>query len=222
MFRSIDLAWSLSSGKKPYFLHPSVLWDPIITAPYFPLPCDLYQPPMDWDYRLANVFQDFQHLSLRINRNALKRARHDPACFQAVLTSLQSRLAHLADIVETPIEELVRLTMLALMTTTFKTPGRKLPYKWIIGRLGEVYEEAAGWLQHDLPLHIWVLVTVPFTITGAQPAWIRDAWRQTRVGLDWQVVKSYLMRVIWIELIHDKPGEAMFQELESLGYSNCT
>jgi len=198
-------------------LHPSVSWQPIIAAPYSPLPQGLYQPPSDWDYRIANVFQDFQYLSLRINRNALKRARHDPACFQAVLTSLQSRLAHLADIVKTPTEELVRLTMMALLTTTFKTPGRKLPYDWIIKRLGDVYTEAgSGPLQYDHILRLWVLITVAFTITGMQPAWLQDAWRETGLGLSWQVVKSHLMRVMWIELIHDKPGEEVFHQLEDM------
>jgi hypothetical protein len=216
---SIDLAYALSSGKKPFFVPPSVAWEPRIPAPYLPLPPDLYQPSPDWDYRLANVFQDFQFLSLRINRNALKRARHDPACFQEVLTSLQSRLVHLRDVVQTPIEELVRLTMMAFLTTTFKTPGRKIPYDWVITRLGDVYKQVAGGpFQYDMTLRLWVLVTITFTIIGAQPAWVREAWRETEFGLDWMEVKSHLLRVMWIELIHDKPGEIMFHKLEELRF----
>jgi hypothetical protein len=143
------------------------------------------------------------------------RARHDPACFQAVLTSLQSRLVHLREVVQTPIEELVRLTMLAIMTTTFKTPGRKIPYGWVVRHLGDVYKQvASGPFKYDMTLRLWVLVTVTFTITGVQPAWVQEAWRETELGLDWMEVKSHLLRVMWIELIHDKPGEIVFNKLE--------
>ncbi|KAH7112093.1 hypothetical protein B0J11DRAFT_598032 [Dendryphion nanum] len=197
----IDLAWSLSSGKPPFFLHPTVAWGPIIHAPYLPLPENLYRPPNEWDYRLANVFQDFQFLSLQINRNALKRARHNAACFQAVLTSLQSRLMHLGRLVDNPVEELV--------------PGRKIPYAWVIRQLGDAYSQASnGPLKEDKSLMWWVLISVAFTITGSQEYWVKEAWKRTEAGLEWTTVKSHLIRIMWIELIHDDPGKLIFERLE--------
>jgi hypothetical protein len=185
-----------------------------------PLPQDLYQQSPDWDWRLANVFQDFQYLSLRINRNALLRARHDPTCFQNILTSLQSRLVHLGDLLETPLEQIVRLTMLAMMTTTFKTPGRALPYGWVIGQLQDVYKKAiSGPFRFDTSLRLWVLITLTFTITGTQRRWIKEAWRETELGLTWEVVKTHLLRVMWIEIIHDKPGKSVFEELEAMRFT---
>jgi hypothetical protein len=190
----------------------------MIPPPYLPLPQDLYQTSYDWDWRLANVFQDFQYLSLRINRNALKRARHDPACFQNVLTSLQSRLVHLGNILQSPIEQLVRLTMLAMLTTTFKTPGRALPYGWVIEQLRSLYTKVvtSNSFEHDTSLRLWVLITLTFTITGTQRDWIKAAWRETEAGLTWEIVKTHLLRVMWIEIIHDKPGQSVFRELEEL------
>ncbi|KAF2183292.1 hypothetical protein K469DRAFT_635233 [Zopfia rhizophila CBS 207.26] len=213
----IDLAWSLSSGKKPFFLHPTVSWDSIISAPYSPLPPGLYRPSPDWDLRLVNVFRDFQYLLLRINRNALKHARYNAACFQGVLTSLQSRLMHLGDLLDNPVEKLVRLTMLTFLTTTFKVPGRKIPYGWVVEQLGDAYTKVAGGpFKQDRSLRLWVLVTAAFTVTGAQEDWVREAWGKTDSGLDWAVVKNHLMRVMWIEIIHDRPGEMAFQQLEEL------
>jgi hypothetical protein len=196
-----------------------VHWHPTIPPPYLPLPQDLYQASYDWDWRLANVFQDFQYLSLRINRNALKRARHDPTCFQNILTSLQSRLVHLGALLVSPVEQLIRLTMLAMLTTTFKTPGRALPYGWVIEQLRDLYNKVAGSsFGHDTSLRLWVLITLTFTITGTQRKWIRDAWRETEAGLTWGTVKTHLLRVMWIELIHDKPGQSVFRELEELRF----
>ncbi|EUC39558.1 hypothetical protein COCMIDRAFT_111235 [Bipolaris oryzae ATCC 44560] len=68
----IDLAWSLASGRKPYFMQPLKSWDCRIRCPYPTLPPDLYQPWAAWDYRIVNVFKDFQNLTLMINRNRLK------------------------------------------------------------------------------------------------------------------------------------------------------
>jgi hypothetical protein len=211
---------TLSSGYKTWFLQPTTSWDTEIPPPYLPLPVGLYQPSLLWDYRLANLFQDFQYLSLRINRNALKRVTHDPACFHAVLTSLQSRLVNVGDLVQTPIEELVRLTMMAFLTTTFKTPGRQLPYTWVIKRLGEVYETVASDpCGLDTTLRLWVLMTIAFTVHGTQQEWVQKAWRETELGLTWENVRSQLLQVMWIEIIHDKPGEAAFYELEVLRFA---
>lgn len=212
----IDLAYSLSSGKQPFFLHPSVKWDCTIPPPYLPLPADLYFPPMEWDWRLANVFRDFQHLALRINRNSLKRARHDPACFQAVLTSLQSRLIHLRSHLSSPVEELVRLTMLAFLTTTFKAPGRKIPYGWVSEQLEMVYKESLVWIQSDLTLRLWVLVTAGFTVSAPDAIWLKEAWGEVSAETigSWENVRAHLLRVMFIELIHEKPGMWAFQELQ--------
>ena len=107
--------------------------------------------------------------------------------------------------------------MLSLLTTMVKVPGRKLPYLWINEQLGDAYAKTAGGLcKVDTSLRLWVLVTVALTITGAKEDWVVDAWGKTELGLDWAKVKNHLMQVMWIEIIHDKPGEIVFQELENL------
>jgi hypothetical protein len=213
--RSIDLAWSLSSGRKPFFVKPIVSWDSIISAPYSPLPPGLFQPSPDWDFRLVNVFRDFQYLSLKINRNRLKHVRYNPAFFQGDLTSVQSRLMHLGDLLKNPVEQLVRLTILAFMTTTFKLPGREIPYNWVVEQLSNNYKKVVGGsVRRDISLLLWVLVTAAFTLTGAQEKWVRDAWAKVDPRLDWAAVKNHLMRVMWIEIIHDGPGKMAYQQLE--------
>lgn len=124
---------------------------------------------------------------------------------------------HLNDLLEDPIQELVRLTTLAFLTTTFKVPGRRIPYGWVVKQLGDTYAKVAGSpFEEDKSLHLWVLMTAAFTVTGAQEDWVREAWRKVDSGLGWAAVKNHLMRVMWIEMIHDKPGEMVFHELEGL------
>lgn len=214
----IDLAWSLSSGRRPYFIQPISSWDRRVREPYTPLPPDLYQPSPEWDFRLANVFKDFQNIALKINRNKLKFVIYNPAIFQDDLASLQSRLMSLVDLVTTPVEQLVRLTMLAMLTTTFRIPGRRVPYTWVVEQLRENYIAAGNGIRHDKSLLIWVLMTVWITVAGPNETWIQDAWTNTDTTLSWSDVKADLLRIMWIEVVHDKPGEMVYQQLQTSMY----
>lgn len=174
----------------------------------------IYQLPPDWDFRLANVFQDFRYLSVIINRNVVDNTRYNAVSFQSFLTSLQSRLMHLSGLLNDSLEESVRLTLLAFLTTTFKVPGRKIPYGWVVEQLGEAYSKVQGGLyEQNRSLCLWILITAAFTVAGAQQDWIRKAWEIADSRLDWPSVKQHLVRVIWIDIIHDRPGERTFEQL---------
>lgn len=122
---------------------------------------------------------------------------------------------NLGDLLTSPVERLVRLTMLAFMTTMFKIPGRKIPYNWVAKQLVEIYNQVVeSSFELDTTLMLWVLVTVAFTVAGVQDRWIKDAWATTSPGSDWAGVKDHLMRVMWIEIIHDRPGKLVYQQLE--------
>jgi hypothetical protein len=113
------------------------------------------------------------------------------------------------------MEEMVRLTMLALLTTTFRLPGRKIEYVWIVERLGSMYRKVIdGPLHWDATLRRWVLITAAMTVAGPQQMWIREAWKNPDIHLGWAALKSDLVRIIWFEVLHDEPGEIAFQQLE--------
>lgn len=210
----IDLAWYLSTGQRPYFIQPIESWSRKIVLPKFPLSSNCYRPSASWDYRLTNVFNDFQYLASRINRNKLKFVVNDPAIFQNDLTSLQTRLILLAELVTEPIEEMVRLTMLAVLTTTFRYPGRKIPYDWVVRQLELKYIAAGSEVLQEKSLMIWVLLISSFTVSDVHSTWIRDAWSVAASGLKWADVKAHVLRVVWIEIVHNKPGQTAYEQLE--------
>jgi len=196
-------------------LEPIVSWHAINPAPGVIFPSDLYQPPAHWGHRLSNVFLDAQFLTLKINDNVAKRSRDDIVSFQSVLSSIQARLVHLGDVLTSPVEEMVRLTLMSFLTTTVKVPGRKLPYDWVREKLRFTYKEAAeGLLLYNASLRVWILLTIAFTVARDGDDWIKDAWIKVGLGLDWDTVKKHMMRVMWIEIIHDRPAEAAFQQLQ--------
>jgi hypothetical protein len=113
-----------------------------------------------------------------------------------------------------PLEKLVRLTILSMLTTTFRIPGRKIPYDWVNEQLRENYEAAGSALRQDISLLLWVIVTAAFTVASPHEKWIKEAWASHGAGLDWATVKNHLMQVMWIEIVHDRPGETVCQQLE--------
>ncbi|USP79200.1 uncharacterized protein yc1106_06474 [Curvularia clavata] len=214
-----DLAWYLSTGRKPYFMQPIKSWDCRV-APNLQPPADLYQPSTAWDSRIVNVFKDFQKLSLLIGRNRLKFVINDPAICHGDLNSLQTRLLCLADIVTKPIEELVRLTMLAMLTSTFKLPGRDIPYDWVAERLRSTYITVRSEIRHDKSLLLWVVLTASITVARAHEPWIRDGWKAAAAGLTWKKVEAQLLKVMWIEIVHSKPGKKVHNQFSNVNSSS--
>lgn len=118
---------------------------------------------------------------------------------------------------ENPIEELIRLTMLCLLTSTWKTPGRKLPFRRVNEQLRDTYREIADELTKlDQSLRMWVIVTAAFTVTPAKEDWVREAWFKIDSSMPWADIKAHLMRVMWIETVHDIPGEAAVRKLKEM------
>lgn len=76
--------------------------------------------------------------------------------------------------------------------------------------------------QEDLSLKLWVLITAGYTVAGVDHVWLKEAWEEVSSGMvwDWGSVKAHLLRVMFIELIHDRPGEAAFDELEKRSFWN--
>lgn len=216
---SIDLVWTLASGKSPFFTRPPTSWDPI-----FPLPrpaalpeTKLTSPPLHWDVRLSHAFTDLQDLCQQINCTVRERGRYSATRFGSVLASLQSRLMFLRGELEEPMQELVRLAMLALITTTFVVPGRKMPYNWVGKELPEIFGRvdfrAGEGLRRQL---VWVLVVVAATVVGVAEGWVREAWGEVAAGLSWEEVRRVLMGVMWIEVAHDGVGEFVFAQLKAV------
>ncbi len=169
---SLDLAWTMCSGGSPFFFYPPECWSSALN-PQQSI-SGLYQPPFTWDIRLTTLFLDFQHLSATINIKARKNLSFNAVDFLYMIGSLQSRLLHLANAFTDPVQELIRLTLIAFLTTTFKMPGRDLPYTWIGKQLEGAYSRAA-YAMRDNELRLWVLMVAAISVAGSETAWVRDA-----------------------------------------------
>jgi hypothetical protein len=146
-----------------------ISWTP--TFPYSP--CDSCIPKPLTNSRLIAVFNDVRHLVHLINVHFSKNTKFHGEAFQASISSVQSRLLMLRDLLEggSAVDEMVCLAMLAFMTTTFQIPKRKVPYGDLRQRLRKVVERA--WAERGgIEVGLWVLVVGAISVldTGEDEA----------------------------------------------------
>lgn len=195
-------------------MQQALSWTPIV--PFFqPTPGNI-SLPAQWDQRLLATYQDLQHLSRSINEHYSTRTRIQLDCFQNVLSSIQSRLISLHACIYDAHAELIRLGLLTYLTTTFKVPGRKIPYTWIGVQIKNAYNNTEGGLvPGDEVLRLWILIVVAIAIADIDEAWLVQAWKKRSIGKEnqWAEVKDSLMKVMWVDCIHDKHGVVALERL---------
>jgi hypothetical protein len=120
---------------------------------------------------------------------------------------------------EDPAQELIRLSLLAFLATTFKTPGRAILYGWVANQIAKTYMEIdTSFVTVDYALRLWVLMIAAISVTGVEELWLQTAWKEYLMDLGWDEVKRHLMSVMWVECIHDGPGAAAHNKLANLQY----
>lgn len=197
-------------------------------------------PPTRWGAPISAAFTDLQTLSSQINLAVQAGSRYDAATFCSVLATLQSRLLFLrrgtrslglykvrqfpyidpiAIDIENPMREFMRLVMLAFLTTTFKAWGNSMPFQWIGEQLAEIVPKLPDQRNEgDDDFILWGLVIIGMSVVSPGKQWFRQAWMKIAPGGEWEVVRQRLMRVMWIEIVHDAAGEAMFRALVDPGH----
>jgi hypothetical protein len=198
-------------------------------------PSTVHSPPSKWDAPISAAFRDLQTLSVEINLAVQTGSRYDAATFCSVLATLQSRLLFLrrgtrslglykvpqfpyidpiAIDIENPMREFMRLVMLAFLTTTFKAWGNSMPFQWIGAQLAEIVPKLLDQRdEEDDDFVLWGLVIAGISVVNPGKQWFRQAWIKIAPGGVWEAVRRRLMRVMWVEIVHDAAGEAMFRAL---------
>lgn len=113
--------------------------------------------------------------------------------------------------------------MLAVLTISFRVPGRRVAYEWFEKRLGDVLlravgEECVGEEGGEEGVVIfWALVVGLVTVIEGGEEWVGRVWVKVRKGVgDWELAKECLGRVLWISHLLDGEGEEVLKGLERM------
>ncbi|KAF2003791.1 hypothetical protein P154DRAFT_486527 [Amniculicola lignicola CBS 123094] len=212
----IELSWCLSTGQVPVFYRSPVSWQPFFRGSQ-PAPsglCDILSIDIATWPKLAGVYKDLQYLSNLINKNDIHGTMMDAESFQNAVHSIQSRLLALQGDNRGGIGECMRLGMLAVLTTTFRMPSRKMPHAYLASRLRATLETTSATTPGSRMVLTWVLLMSIVAVFEANESWISHLWCTLVRQQKWEAMEAMMEQLIWIRCIHDEPGNQAFMQLE--------
>ena len=65
----------------------------------------------------------------------------------------------------------------------------------------------------DNTLRVWSLSVAAISVTDPEEVWVQKAWNSNIKATTWAETKRCLMSVMWIECMHDEPGERVHGRL---------
>lgn len=212
-----DLGVAMSTGCKPLFFSTGISWKSYLgPSNHVPHHTDLHDIITTPDPRLVNIWVDMKEFCKAANIAFITGHKLDPELFQEVMTSIQYRLLHLgydhAAGRDDALHEALRLSMLAFASTVFlKIQGLVLHFDILGARL------KAAILALERPkdkagreMMLWILVMTGIsTFHGVDDDWLTDYFAG-KDPLPWKEARDVLKGRLWIDCLHDNPGEAAY------------
>ncbi|KAH7190991.1 hypothetical protein BKA60DRAFT_663611 [Fusarium oxysporum] len=178
--------------------------------------------------RFYGIFKDVQNLSQLINDSHNSGQKIREMSLEELMTSIQSRLFMLEFNDNDILPELLRLSLLAFLTTVFWSfPGVKLEYPHLANQLRQACLAFTPTTVGESYLFAWTLMVGATSVFhDNDQTWLPQRLHpliRDSLGRTWFEVQNNLRRVMWIDSIHDGPGIEVFnQYLEETGDASIT
>ncbi|KAH7311441.1 hypothetical protein B0I35DRAFT_64324 [Stachybotrys elegans] len=173
----LDLSAYMSTGRRPCLLNGSVTWDSVFgEASMF----HQHNPPsfvqLITDDRLLLVFLDCRYLVTKINNQVAERRRMLPGAVMEIFKSIQLRLLHLDGQLPNPLEECLRLAMVAFWSSAMRVPGRSIRYDYLSQRLRESCRVLHLVGSEFSDMAVWVLMMGAVSVFHPAEGWMYEYW----------------------------------------------
>ncbi|KAH7146898.1 hypothetical protein B0J13DRAFT_500784 [Dactylonectria estremocensis] len=161
--------------------------------------------------RLYAILKDVQDLSQLINDSHDSGHKIREMSLEDLITYIQSRLL-MPEFEDNDIfPELLRLSLLAFLTTIFwGFPGVKFEYPRLANQLRQACIAFTPSTAGESYLFAWALMVGATSVfRGPDQTWLLQRLRpliRDSLGRTWFEVKNNLRQVMWIDSIHDGPG----------------
>ncbi|KAH7472008.1 hypothetical protein FOMA001_g13012 [Fusarium oxysporum f. sp. matthiolae] len=167
--------------------------------------------------RLYGIFKDVQGLSQLINDSHNSGQKIQEMSLEELMTSIQSRLLLLEFNDNNVLPELLRLSLLAFLTTVFWSfPGVKFEYPYLANQLRQACLAFTPTTAGESYLFAWALMVGATSVFhDPDQTWLPQRLRpliRDNLGRTWFEVQNNLRRVMWIDSIHDGPGIEVFNQ----------
>jgi hypothetical protein len=165
--------------------------------------------------RLYGIWKDAQDLSQLINDSHKSCQKIPELSLEELMTSIQSRLLMLEFNNDNMFSELLRMSLLAFLTTVFWSfPGVRFNYPYLANQLRQSYLAFTPTTTEESYIFAWALMVGATSLFHApDQTWILQKLRpliRDNLGRTWFDVQNNLRRIMWIDSIHDVPGREVF------------
>lgn len=234
-----DVGMALHYGSKPlFFVNPS--WEPYWPYPEFTSYSQTSAPSLEYckftgnlDPELARAWEVTKKFSVLVNHAASTRQKLPKEFLLDTMASVMYPILHLPSghFELGSLDEAIRLGLLAYCSSVFlQWAGVRLPYMHFPAmyrnclvnlRLPELNEDSNS-DNSSSPLLLWLLMVGAVSVFGdCDNAWLKP-WLRVNIELcggsnSWDVIQRVLSSFIWIGLVHDVPGKAVFHSASSSG-----
>lgn len=171
------------------------------------------------DSRLALVFYTLQCTALLLDTHDFGAPTINGGRLHERMGFVQYELLSLKDQLMDGISELIRLSMVAFLATTFRVPGQyEHPSCARLARplLASCTANRDGIAKIPGAMRTWLLLVGVMTASGFGDHQIRMAWRDLvplSPAMSWEAVRGEAKKVMWIDAIHDALGRRAFDAL---------
>ncbi|KLO79054.1 uncharacterized protein LW93_4377 [Fusarium fujikuroi] len=211
--QQVDLRMSLATGRPLYFP---------FDYSYLKQPVGVIRPPniMPWlvvHPALMSCYQTLQALSSHANQYQFSKSKRilNWLDFQSQVSTSQTLLIGLGNDHLPVVSEALRLGMLAFLSTLSRSPARKSHLPIFASQLEECYLGMQEEQDFHIPLLIWLMLMGCIS-TINKSSWISSMWRSSvQRNLSWEAVRKIVGEFPWIQIIHDKPGERSYRDLQA-------
>lgn len=170
--------------------------------------------PLD-DVAFATIIRDFRCLVRIINEHAKANQRLENQVFLEAVSSIQHRILHLPSMSHDCTADCLRLGMLAYLTTAFRVlGGTRRPYRHLAAQFKTQIQALQSKTAFEADILCWTVMVGVICLLDTKPPWLIAIWRVViKQCPTWTELRDRLHNVMWIGIIHDKPGEIAFDEL---------
>ena len=166
--------------------------------------------------RLITLLHDVQYFAHLMAQHKHTEFRLNARMFNDSLNSIQSRLFALEDEPLDVMEECLRLSLLALLSTTLQLPSRKTSashFKLRFQRQCLQLWKSGSTMEHII---FWILMVGLVSVFEEDELWLVNIWQNLSLSrLPWDEAKLELKNYIWVECLHDELGRKGFTALAS-------
>ena len=169
---------------------------------------------------LRSVFNDMASVSHILEGRLVI---FEPFAFQEILISVLYRLLHLRPLsnlaMETQVDDLCCLGLLAFMSTTIFQPGRYklLSYELLRERLSQALMETSACASIDETMLFWILYVGAISVLkDDNMTWLKSRIKATASSLDiqdWSGARKQLCRYPWISVFHDVTAQELWNQM---------